>query len=393
MEHRMTRNINVGAVLVVLIVAFGLPGCSLRSGGRPPAATGPTPEFVRVTVSQLLRSGADAVDDLDTDRVDATVAQLAALGEPAIAPLTAALSDPDENVRVVAVQALAKLNTPKSVEPLLTALADESPQVRVETAIGLGQLRDRRAAQPLLQQYLKDDAYQVRVQCLRSLKLIGDPQIIAQLHTGARAADPSLRAASITALCHMQDEQAPDLALTHARDADVDVRKQVLAECEQALDSAQGHQLLIDLALSADDLQTGMLARRDLSHYRLQPGGADELTEQMRRAGIDGLTRPTQAVNAALLLGDLGDPAALDVLITSLQSPDGLLRFLAVSELRDSGDRRAVPALIKTLGDPLGSVRCTAYRALKKFASDGDARAKEAILAYKKTDCEPPLGL
>jgi HEAT repeat protein len=341
-------------------------------------------------VSSLLRSAAQAAAEDDSDQVDAVEAQLTGLGEPAIPSLAAALSDPDENVRLVVVQALAGLKSRKAVEPLVAALADESPAVRLEAAAGLGPLRDRRAAQPLLDRYRKDEAPQVRAQCLRSLTLIGDPQTTAQLRTDARATEPYMRGSSIAALCQMQDEQAPDLALAHARDPNLEVSRRVLDGCEHVLDSVQGNQLLIDVALSANDPQIALLARRNLNLHRQQGEGAGELTEHMRQAGRAGLTDPTQAVNAALLLGDLGDPAAIDVLMVAAQSPDFTVRFLAVGQLCALGDRRAVPALIKALGDqPL--IRCPAHRTLKKFASEGDTRAAEAIRRYGRTDCDPPF--
>jgi HEAT repeat protein len=374
---------------VLLLLAFTiLTGCHLRSV-RPPAQSTASPNAeVSAAVSKLLKSVAAAGED-SPDKTDAALAAIVALGEPAIPVLSAARSDPDENVRLVAVQALATFNTPNVVDPLLAALKDENAQVRTEAVRALGNLREQRAVQPLLEQSQQDDTASVRYDCLTSLGQIGDPVASPLLLTGTHDDDPYVRMWSMTALCDMHHEQAPELALTLVRDANVYVRRQVLVGCKQALDTPRGRQALIDLAL-ADDFQTALMARQALANYRQKGSESEELTEHMRRAGRSSLHNPAQAVNAALLLGDLRDPAAVDGLMGALHDANYFVRALAARQLGDIGERRAVPAVIKALSDPQDLVVAAGYIALQRFAEGGDAQAQEALESFRQKKLHQP---
>lgn len=378
--------------VVLILTAGALTGCHLRSGPGPAAsslAAAPSAE-VSAAISNLLRSAA-AAEEGDANELEGKLAAIAAFGDPAIAPLAAGLADPDEKVRLAAVQALAKIDTPAVVDPLLTALKDESSDVRTDAVRALGQRRDRRAVPALLRQAQEDDTNSVRYDCLTSLGMIGDPAAVPLLLEGTRDDDPYVRMWSMSALCDMHHEQAPELAPTLVRDANVYVRRQVVAGCEQALDTPGGHQALIDVALS-DDFQTSLLAGRALGNYRQKRPGDAELTEHMRQAGRSGLTNPTQAANAALLLGDLRDPAAVNGLIKALRDPNYFTRALAARKLGDIGDRRAVPALIKALSDPQDLVAGVGYIALQRLAADGDAQAQEAVRNFKGRKVAQPSG-
>jgi len=365
-------------VLVLGLAALG--GCALRAGnGRPTQSS----TEVIANVHKLLLAAAAAQDKDDSGKLEAALAELGELGETAIPPLSTALSDPDENIRLSAVQALAKINTPGVVDPLLTALKDDSPQVRGEAVRTLGERHVQRAVQPLLQLCQTDDTPSVRYDCLTSLGQIGDPAARPLLLDGTHDDDRYVRMWSMTALCDMRDAQAADLAPVLARDREVYVRRQVLVGCEQALDTPHGHAVLIEIALT-DDLATSSLAQRNLGNYRQQGPGSEALTEEIRRAGRASLKKSPRSVNAALLLGEIGDSAAVDALIAALQSTNFVVRGLAAQDLGNIGDRRAVPALIKALSDPQPQVVAFAYVALRRFAQDGDARAKTAVETLEK---------
>ena len=81
---------------------------------------------------------------------------------------------------------------------------------------------------------------------------------------------------------------------------------------------------------------------------------------------------------AAQRLGDLGDPAAVEVLVGSLGDRDRLIRRHAIWALGKIGDRRAVIALIKKIRDSDPDVRWFTQWALQKitrqdFGNDQDA--------------------
>jgi len=364
-----------------LIAAACLVGCHLRAVKSPTANS--QDEALNGTVAKLLTTAAAAQEEGDPGKLEAALTALSGLGEEAIPPLAAAHSDPDGNVRLSAVQALARIKTPAVVAPLLAALKDDSSQVRTETVRALGELRVRSAVQPLLEQFRTDDTPSVRYDCLTSLGQIGDPAARPLLLDGTHDHDRYVRMWSMTALCDMHDMQAADLAPVLARDPEVYVRRQVLIGCEQALDTPRGHAALIELAL-ADDLVTSSLARRNLNNYRQQGPAGEGLTEQMRGAGRAALKKSPHSVNAALLLGELRDAAAVQALIAALRNPNYLVRGLAAQNLGEIGEPRAVPALIKTLDDPQAQVAALAYVALQRFSRDGNARAKAATEIFEK---------
>ena len=365
-----------------MVVLATLPGCSLPSASSGAAAAG----SVDATVARLLRSAA-----ADPNNADDVLSALTALGKVAIPGLTAGLRDPDDEARLVAVDALGKIGGAEVVPPLLTALDDENWNVRLNAVRALGQLRDRRAVQPLLQQYVKDDDSQVRYECLTSLGLIGDPAATEVLVKGTSDADdPYVRMWSLDALCEMHDAHAQPLAVALLEDPNVYVRRQVLRACTDSLDTRQGRAGLIHATLTESDFECSVWARRDLTTYiEKDPDGA-ELEKQVHGDALKAL-RGKQPLLAALMLGDFGDPAATDELIRALRDPSFFVRHHAAWELGKIGDRRAVAPLVKALQDPVPFVAATAYNSLEWFAASGDKTAQVAIKNYKGQKFDHPL--
>jgi beta-lactamase regulating signal transducer with metallopeptidase domain len=89
-----------------------------------------------------------------------------------IAPLLAALQDPDPQVREKAAIGLAFRRDPRIVDPLLVAIADPDSQVREKAAIALGASGDRRVVAALTNA-LKDPDSQVREKAVGGLVLLG----------------------------------------------------------------------------------------------------------------------------------------------------------------------------------------------------------------------------
>ena len=340
---------------------------------------------VDASVARLLHAVAD-----DPNESEDAVGALAALGSPAIPGLTAGLRDPDEDVRLVAIQALGKIGGADVVEPLLTALNDPDENLRVEAVRTLGVIRSRRAVQPLLEQYAKDGSPQVRYECLTTLGLIGDPAAVDTFVKGTADGDPYTRMWSMDALCQMGDAHAPALAVPLLDDSNVYVRRQVLYSCGAAFDTPEGRNGLLHAALTNSDFECTVWARRHLMTYvEKDPDGA-QLKEEMRAQSVQALHRNQPAL-AALVLGDLGDPAAIDALTRALHDPDAFVRHHAAYELGKIGDPRAVGALIKASQDPVPFVAATAFNSLQWFAAAGDQSAQQAVKDYKGQRFDHPL--
>lgn len=72
---------------------------------------------------------------------------------------------------------------------------------------------------------------------------------------------------------------------------------------------------------------------------------------------------------AALALGRLGSPKAIDALSRLAEDEDGVVRWHAVVALGDVGDPRAAPVLLKRLADPIPFVRGHAAIALAEIGA------------------------
>jgi HEAT repeat protein len=366
------RRLAARGLLLSAVALF--PACSLTGGraAHSTAAADPT----NATVARLLHSAA-AQDDHD-----AALEAIAALGPAALPGLSTGLADPEENVRLVAVEGLGKMHGPAAVDKLLVALRDTSADVRLSAVEQLGGLGDRRAVQPLLDQFARDENPQVRYECLTSLGLIGDPSTADFLVKCTSASDPFVRLWAMDALCQMNDRHAQDLALGFLRDPNPAVRDQIIRACADAFNTPNGRRALIELALDLPDFSTAVWARRHLTGFvERGPNGA-QLAAQIRAAALPALHGP-HALGAAMLLGDLGDRAATERLIAALRDPDFLVRHHAALLLARLRDRRAVPALTVALNDNVGIVGASAYNSLQWFADDGDPRAQEAVRNYK----------
>ena len=373
---RLTSNGRRLAAAAATLLAVGvLPACGFLHPGKPqPSAAA---DAFGSTVTRLLHA-ATAEDASDHD---ASVDALAALGAPAVPHLAEALKDPDEKIRETAVETLTKMHGKEVVDALVQALKDQNEDIRAEAARGLGALPDRRAVQPLLDQFARDDNPQVRYECLTSLGLIGDPAAVDVLLKSTSDADPYVRLWALDALCQMKDPHAPALAIAMLQDASPAVREHDIQYCEDAFNTPDGHRTLIGLAIDADEFVTTVWARRHLMAYVDQNSGGPDLRGQMRAAGLAAL-HGKHAARAALLLGDLADPAATSELIRGLHDPDWAVRHHAAYLLARSRDRRAVPALMAALHDPVEIVAATACNSLLWFADDGDKRAQEAVRGY-----------
>jgi HEAT repeat protein len=340
---------------------------------------------IDASVAQLLHAAA-----ANPARSDDSVGALVALGHAAIPGLTAGLHDPNDDVRLAAIQALAKIGGPDVVEPLLVAIDDNNDNLRVEALRALGTLRDRRAVQPLLQQYAKDPSPQVRYECLTSLGLIGDSAAVPVLLKGTADTDPYVRMWSMDALCQMGDARAAKLAAPLLDDPSVYVRRQVLYSCGSAFDTPEGREGLLHAALTNSDFECTMRARRYLMEYAGKDADGGELQRAMRTAAVAAL-KGSRPELAAFVLGDLHDPAALSELTRALHDPNAFVRHSAAYGLGKIGDRRAVPALIKALQDPVPFVAATAFNSLQWFAAAGDQRAQRAVKDYKGQKFDHPL--
>ena len=138
--------------------------------------------FVRATAAKLLGDSGDETDapklvavlEADSDPIARlrSAEALQRVGGPlAVAGLTRALSDPDENVRLAAVRAVRELD-PETAQPALVRLLLEDPmyEVRVQAARALGTTGDS-AVLPVLESALADPNEFVRAAVSNALRV------------------------------------------------------------------------------------------------------------------------------------------------------------------------------------------------------------------------------
>lgn len=125
--------------------------------------------------------------------------------ESAVQPLRSALQDGDEWVRMAAARALGEIRDERAVESLLTTLSDSDGQVRQLAAWALGELKDRRAVQSLSTMLLKDERAGARQMAAWALGEIQDPKAVESLKAALSDTEPRVREKVLWALSEIQE--------------------------------------------------------------------------------------------------------------------------------------------------------------------------------------------
>lgn len=126
----------------------------------------------RNLISNLIKMLADPSDSIREQAAEG----LGLIGvSEAVEPLIAALSDSSGGVRSAAAKALGRSRDPRVVEPLTAILKDKEEHIRMGAADGLGSTRDPRALQPLIE-LLDDPSVWVRLSGVNALGNLGDPR-------------------------------------------------------------------------------------------------------------------------------------------------------------------------------------------------------------------------
>lgn len=220
----------------------------------------------------------------------------------AVGPLVSLLRDSDRAVREAAIGALTAIGEP-SVPVLGLCLSDPQPAVQEAASTVLASIADSRVLAPLIAS-LKNSDWIVRMQAARALGRINDqtsvPHLIPLLQDKVKA----VREETSTALAAIGEPALPAL-----RDATTHGDWLVRLHAVEALGKTKS-------SLAVEPLLSLLFNDHDSA-----------VREDAIRA-----------------LGDIGDPQAVEYLLTVMKEPG--LRILAIDALGRIGDRRAVPMLI-----------------------------------------------
>ena len=146
-------------------------------------------------------------------------------GREVIAPLRAALGDPDPCVRRFVAPLLGRTQHTAAVETLVTALRDENPVTREAAAVGLRFAENPSTIDPLTRA-LEDAESSVRAAAAWALGEIEDARAIPALERTLKDADPLVRINAAWALGEIEDPAAiPALTALLRDDRDPEVRR------------------------------------------------------------------------------------------------------------------------------------------------------------------------
>jgi HEAT repeat protein len=131
---------------------------------------------------------------------------------------------------------------------------------------------------------------------------------------------------------------------------------------------AQASDLLAKIGPSAVELLIDVLLHSDPSMRPMvgqlieQIVGLDRLAQRLRA------TEPETRWRAAIGVGTIGGPEAVDLLVAALADPEQQVRTTAVEQLGDLGDPRAYEAVMRTAtSDPVADVSAAAEQAIAKI--------------------------
>jgi HEAT repeat protein len=252
-----------------------------------------------------------------------------------------------------------------SVLEQIAALKDDDWAIREEAAATLGTFRDARAVGPLVQ-LLGDEDRAVREAAIQALTAIGEAAV-PDLGRCLKGANLTVQESAISILATIADIRVLDVLLSALSSTDWIVRMHAAKGLGRIADPrciARMMPLLQDkvkavrveaaeaLARIGQAAVPSLLEALQSREWLVKLHAIEALGKMQSPDTVEPLlfvlfNDPDAAVrtDAVRALGDIGDPRAVDFLLTALNDLD--VRPVAVESLGKIGDRRAVPALVK----------------------------------------------
>lgn len=304
--------------------------------------TDPDPEIRRIALMDLA--------DLDDEAV--------------IEPLLIeALQDKDANVRLEAAAALEGYESEEVVSALLGVLNDNDPRVAEASALSLAELKDARLGGVLLAA-LDNAAGYKKAAIFRALKELRVAGSLAPALLSMSDADAQVRQAAVSVLGYLRDDRAlSPLSLVAVEDPDAEVRR--------IATGALGFSLTLPLIFPA------LIAALNDASWQVREEAVMTLGKLRAVDAIPELIVAMQdeywqvRIKAARSLGRLKSREALPVLADALFHTISNLRKEAAVALGEIGDPAALPALEKALEDPDPDVRKLAKLAISQIEKHG----------------------
>jgi HEAT repeat protein len=270
--------------------------------------------------------------------------------------------DPDPALRAEAARVLAGWGGEDVVRALANALRDE-PAVRTAAASSLAELKDARAASGLIPFAADDDEF-VCASALRGLKELRLPDAAAPALAALSRQDAAVRREAIGVLGWLKHAAAlPQLARVAVEDPDAEVRRAAAGALGLAAPESEAALRSLRTALRDPAWAVREEAATTLAKFHDAEG---VIATALRAAMADEYWQVR--LRAARSLGRLRDERAVSLLIDALFHPAGNLRREAAIALGDIGDPVAGVALEAAGADPDPEVRKAARLALQRLS-------------------------
>lgn len=320
-----------------------------------------------------------------------------------LTPLTYALKDELEDVRVAAVIALEIINDKRTVELLIDALKDQDSDVRQAAALALGNIKDSRAIEPLIA-VLPDQNSDVGNAAAFALGKIKDdralePLIVAQTYlfveeiakgalnkinpnwrnteaaknavpmliTALKNNDSRVRNAAAVVLANIKDKRAVE-PLIEALTDDRGMTSNTYM-VEWALNEIDPNWEKTEAARNAVPGLIIALKNPYLTQSVAKTLGRinDTTAVEPLISKLKVLTHSYAKIEIVYALGKLNDNRAIEALVSEIKNKDKFVRYAIVYTLGDFKDSRSVEPLINALLDDNDDVRKAAVEALDKI--------------------------
>ena len=316
----------------------------------------------------------------DVIKRDRAAQDLIRLGNDAVPPLIEALQTRDTNLLPLYQQILARI--PSATPALIKTLKTAHPIVRGRVAEIFGINKDRNAV-PSLLEALQGEYFTVRSRAALALGKIGDSKAIQPLLYALKDTEDEVRIAGCLALGSFKDPSTfDDITNVLLDDPKIEVRQ----AAARALGNTQHPAALPYL----------MEALHDSYWWYEREYAATDLLLAIEKMGVAAVNPLIAALQdkegtvrkfAALLLGKLGDPRAIeplgmalydlhhevgkvsaeslaqfgipavDVLMEALSHPEMWIRIHSISALSKIKDGRVTQILLEMLNDPEREVK------------------------------------
>ncbi|MDT8318190.1 MAG: HEAT repeat domain-containing protein [bacterium] len=331
---------------------------------------------------------------------NSAVEVLETIGTEAVDTLLPYIDDSDHDLRKQIVDILGNIGDKNVVPYLIQALSDPDENVKSAAAENLGKIGDDEAVNSLMAALKKDDLL-LQFSALEALCRIGRAVPIEEIKP--LLDNPLLRKASLEVLGMAKDIEALPLLIDGVKTRSKSTKEAALVSIVQLLESIDERDNALSVLCKGRSVLPGFISpclesdNTSVAHSALKLMGwlqSEEFIPAMLKLALNdeaaplvmdaivniGLTAQNQLIASysscpheiqpliCHLLGEIGSLAAVDLLISELNSDIGHVRHSSATSLGKIGDARAIKPVVPLLKDDYVDVQSAAVQAMSALA-------------------------